>query len=201
MAFAHGFGYGLAAILLLGPVLFTLLKASLEHGFKGGFAVALGIIIGDIIVVVICMSGWLAGFYKLVDQRTIAIGAGLILLLLGLKYVLWPDLNTQEDKTLSTRNIMGLFSAGFLVNFVNPFVFTVWIGLTIHTNEVYGDSALQWTFMLGALSGIFLGDLLKAVFAPKLKTFLKEDLLTKTYRFFGLIFICFSIRAFFFALQ
>ena len=201
MAFAQGFAYGSATVLLIGPVLFTLLKASLAHGFRGGFAVALGIIVGDVIAVIICMSGWLTRFQDVLNQRIIAVAAGMILLLLGLKYVFRPNLDTSENIKIGTKSILGVFSAGFLVNFVNPFVFTVWIGLTIHTSESYASTRSQWLFMLGALVAIFMGDVLKAAFAPKLKAFLNERSLIKLYRVIGLFFIGFSIRAFLFSLQ
>jgi len=48
---------GLSTLLFLGPVLFYLLKSSMESGFKAGVAVASGIILGDIICVILVLSG------------------------------------------------------------------------------------------------------------------------------------------------
>lgn len=200
MPFTEGFAYGLATILLIGPVFFTLLKAALDHGFNGGLAVAVGIIMGDILVVVICMTGSVAFLEQQMDSLALVLVAGSILLLLGLKYLIRPNLDTECRSTLRKRDALSLISAGFLVNFVNPFVFVIWIGLTMHAGSTFGEGTPQWHFLIGALCAIFFTDIIKAALAPKLRSVLNRHVLTWVYRIIGVVMIGFAIRVFLLAL-
>ena len=56
MAILTGILLGLGTMLFVGPVFFYLLKSTLESGFKAGIAVALGIILGDVICAGIALS-------------------------------------------------------------------------------------------------------------------------------------------------
>ncbi|MBK6777953.1 MAG: LysE family transporter [Flavobacteriales bacterium] len=60
---------GLATALLLGPVFFTLLRAALAHGFKGGALVALGIFSSDVLALSICAIGARAVLGEAVNGR------------------------------------------------------------------------------------------------------------------------------------
>lgn len=196
MLFIEGFGFGLAMVLLIGPVFFTLLKAALTHGTRGGIAVATGIIISDIVVVVICMTG-LHTFLDIdLNNEWLAVAAGLILLTLGLKYILKPTIASEDDNSISTKGMAGLAGSGFLVNFVNPFVFVVWISMSIHAGKQYDANSSQWIFMFGALAGIFTTDLLKAILAERLRRFMAPTVLKRIFKGIGIILIAFSIRAF-----
>ena len=44
MAFLKGYGIGLAMVIFIGPVFFTLLKTTLKYGMTGGMLAAAGII-------------------------------------------------------------------------------------------------------------------------------------------------------------
>ena len=194
MALTEGILTGLSLALLIGPVMFTLVQASLKYGFKGGMAVAIGIIVSDVIAVVICFYGAIPFFNDSYNQFWIALGGGIILLGLGLKYLLKPDYFTPEDYKPGTKDFGNLFTKGFLVNFVNPFVFIVWIGLITYAKEKYPDGLMIYLCMV--LLGIFLTDSLKAFFAGKVKSLLAPKRLRRIYHVIGILMIVFSIRLF-----
>jgi threonine/homoserine/homoserine lactone efflux protein len=200
MAFLKGLLFGIAMIAFIGPVLFTLLKASLDHGFKGGFAVALGIIFSDLVAVVICLLGAIPFFENEGNQLWISVAGGLILLFLGLKYIIKPKLFNQESVTLGTKDFIGLFGSGFLVNFVNPFVFIIWIGIIVYGQKRFGMDSGLFTFIAGVLAGIFGTDTLKAFFAEKFQPYTNPVVLKKVYFVIGVGMIGFGIRAFYHAL-
>ncbi len=192
MSFLEGLLTGLAMIIFIGPVLFTLLQASLSYGFRGGFAVATGIIISDVLAILICKMGASAFFLNEGNRMWIAIlGAG-ILLGLALRYFFRPQYFKENEIKLGALNLSGLFSKGFLVNFVNPFVFVVWIGIIGYGESKFGEDL--WNYILGALIGIFLTDILKAHYASKLKRFLSEKHLHTAYTVIGSLFIIFALR-------
>jgi threonine/homoserine/homoserine lactone efflux protein len=196
MAFLDGLWIGIATIILIGPVVFTLLKASLSHGRIGGYLVALGIIISDILIALICMKGANALLRFEVNEDYVAIAAGIILMTLGLKYVLKPRLYDSNLSALNNKSQLGLLFSGFLVNFVNPFVFFVWITLSAHATNTYPEIGDQWGFLIGVLSGIFVGDLLKATLAARLRPYLAPIVLRRVFIIIGFLLIGFGFRAF-----
>jgi threonine/homoserine/homoserine lactone efflux protein len=188
-AFFDGYLFGLALVVLIGPVFFTLLKSALQHGFKAGFLVALGIFAGDVLCVGLGL-GILGGRKFFENPQTLfylGLAAGLLIIGLGLRYVFRPSLDTGEDLSFKTSDYLSYFVKGFLVNFVNPFVFGVWFSyITIAENRFPDHS---WLWLGGALLGILTTDTLKAIFAHRLKIFLRKDLLKKIYRLIGIILI------------
>lgn len=201
MPFLEGVGFGLATVLLIGPVFFTLFKAALDHGVKGGIAVALGVIVSDITIVAICLSGLVIALERWVTGPWMAVLAGLILLALGVRYIVQPVLSMEQPVHAFGRSAVGLFAAGFLVNFVNPFVFAIWIAAVLHATEDHGAGAGTITFLAGMLSGIFVTDLVKAFLAPRLKLFLTPNALKRTYLVIGIAMVLFSIRVFIHAMK
>lgn len=161
---------------------------------------ATGIIVSDIIISMICMSGIISLSDLEMNRRWVAIAAAIVLIALGLKYILAPNVQVANKGKVNGSNV-GLLSAGFLVNFVNPFVFIVWITLSAHAYAQYELIAEQWTFVVGVLAGIFTGDLLKALFAERIGKLLAPAVLLRVYKFIGIALLLFSIRALLYAFE
>lgn len=196
MPILEGLGFGFLTAFLIGPVFFTLLRAALDYGFWGGFAVAIGIITSDILVVLICRTSAVALFEGHLNDGWMALAAGIILLVLGGWYTMNPNVNKDQEVRLRGKNAIGLYSAGFLVNFVNPFVFVVWTGFSLHATSVHAEQHNEWLFLTFILAGIFLTDLMKSALAPKLRKLLAPNTLKKVYRGIGIVLLLFSIRVF-----
>jgi threonine/homoserine/homoserine lactone efflux protein len=175
-------------------VFFYLVKSTLEHGLKAGISVALGIIIGDIIYVFMAVQGLSEFLNDPQHKKWLAIAGGLILIILGTKYIVKPSRRIEtEGKFLAGS--CGIFAInGFLLNFINPFVIMVWIGfLAINESRFQNESSVILSLSV-TLTVIFLTDCSKAVFANKLKPLISGDRLKLVYRFFGIIMILFGIR-------
>lgn len=192
----EGLGWGLATALLLGPVFFTLLRAALDHGFRGGALVAAGILTSDVAALLICASGARAVFGGAVSGRTMALGGGALLFALGLMYLVKRPRTGQAKVLLRKRDALGLFTSGFLVNFVNPFVFAVWTGLVLHATNAYVDVHERTGFFVAVLVGILASDLLKAWSAPRLARFLSADVMPWVHRGISLLLLLSSARLF-----
>ncbi|MEM7161736.1 MAG: LysE family transporter [Bacteroidota bacterium] len=200
MSFLEGFGWGLAMFVFIGPVVFTLLRITLDKGSKAGTAVALGIIISDVVAILICMRARLI-LEKVGIQYWIALVGSLILLGLGLKYIFKPGNPEAKKKDLKHTDLLAAFSSGFLVNFVNPFVFMVWIGFIVYGEERFHTEQTLWIFLIGILVGIFTQDILKVIFSNKLKQFLKPERLKVVFKWIGVLLIVFAVRLFYFAIS
>ncbi|QQR88241.1 MAG: LysE family transporter [Flavobacteriales bacterium] len=199
MPFVQGLGIGLATALLLGPVFFTLLRAAMEHGFKGGALVAMGIIISDVVALLICASGARVLFGAPLNGQVLALLGGILLFVLGLFYLLKTPRTGPSQVVLRKRDALGLFTSGFLVNFVNPFVFAVWTGLVLHATNAYAAAHDRTWFFVAVLVGILASDLLKAWFAPRLARLLSIKVMTWVHRGIAVLLVVSSARLFWLA--
>ncbi|GAA4272501.1 LysE family transporter [Aquimarina gracilis] len=193
MSFLEGFVIGLGMIIFIGPVFFLLLNSSFQWGAKAGVAVALGIIVSDIVCVALCYYG-LSSFINVEGNRFwIGIVGGLILFILGMNYLL-KKASIETDTSLNIKGIQTFFIKGFSVNFFNPFVFAVWISIVQYGKSKYYDQELLLVFLTAVLSGIFTTDLFKVFLSKKLKKFISLKRLTIFFRIAGIILILFSFR-------
>ena len=193
MIFLEGYLIGLAMIVFIGPVFFTLLQSALRFGKLSGTMVAFGIIVSDIVCILIYFFGLNSIELPAYFNNIVAAIGALVLIALGLKYLLQKPPNS-EVVFASKLNLVSSFTNGFLVNFVNPFVFVVWAGIVLFAKESYSTPTEVQVHLIGVLAGIITTDLLKVLLADKIKPFLKPKILEKTTRFFGIVMIGFAFR-------
>lgn len=186
---------GLGMIVFIGPVFFLLLSSTLKCGFVPGFMVALGIVISDIVCVLVCNYG-LAPYLSYPDSNFwIALSGGILLIGIGTKYMITDKVDSEEKIVLPKQYYAAFFIKGFLVNFVNPFVFMVWLGLIKYAEQkIEINTAL---FFIGIFLGISTTDFLKVVLAKRIKKLIQPLSLQWIYRVFGLILIVFGLRMIF----
>ena len=199
MAFLEGFIIGLGMIVFIGPVFFTLLKSALNYGFWAGMMVAMGIFISDVVCVALCSFGAIPFFENPLNQHWLAIAGSVILFGIGLKYLIKPDVNVDKDLKLKAGDYTAYFIKGFLVNFVNPFVFLVWIAVIGTGQERHGTGEDLWIFLGASLLAIILVDSTKVVFAHKIKELIQPKFLLKAYQVIGVVMVGFGVRLLWFA--
>lgn len=188
-----GFIAGLSLVIFLGPGFFTLLKASLHHGFRHGIAVATGIFLSDVLCVALCLLG-LTDFIQDPKYKSFIGLFGIVMLTaLGLRYLFKAPPAPAQVKDLPPAYLPTVVK-GFLVNLLNPFLLVVWLGiLSIATSET--DTFRQTlVFMIAALTGVLFTDILKALFAHRIKRLLHPELLRWSYRVIGVILLLFALR-------
>jgi threonine/homoserine/homoserine lactone efflux protein len=199
MAFLEGFLIGLGMIVFIGPVFFTLLKSALNYGFWAGMMVAMGIFISDVLCVGLCAFGAIPFFKNPLNQHWLAIAGSVILFGIGLKYLIKPDVNVDKELKLKAGHYTAYFAKGFLVNFVNPFVFLVWVSVIGLAQLKYGEDADLWVFLGAALLAIILTDTTKVIFAHRIKNLIKPKFLLKAYQVIGVVMLGFGFRLLYFA--
>jgi threonine/homoserine/homoserine lactone efflux protein len=166
--FGEGVLFGIVPVFFVGPVLFTLIHASLRDGFAAGAAVAAGIAVSDVVAVGLCAVGVGTLLTASWGQSFLGVAGGLILLGFGAVMVFgkMPERRARPARFQGARH----FAAGFLVNFVNPFVFAFWIGAlgVVSSRHGFEPAALVW-FFGGTITTILVTDLLKARLAAALE--------------------------------
>ena len=197
MAFIEGYLLGLSLIILIGPVFFVLLYSTLEHGIMNGLAVALGIFISDVFIVGICLQGGEDWLKSEMVQMALTGGGGVITLGLGIHYLKTQPLSLLEKPDLNSRGVFSFFIKGFAVNFINPFVFLVWLGILSTVQYRYPTYSQQLLFLSATLAGILTLDLSKVFLAQSIKSLLKPQFLKRILKGSGFILILFSLRLLF----
>ncbi len=180
-------------VIFVGPVFFLLLNSSFQWGSKAGIAVVLGIIVSDIVCVALCYYGLSSFINAEGNQFWIGVTGSSIIFVLGINYLIKKAKITTEI-SINTRGLQTFFIKGFSVNFFNPFVFVVWIGVFQYGKSKYPDQGLLLAFLAAVLFGILTTDLLKVFLSKKLKKFISPKRLTIFFRVTGVVLILFSIR-------
>ena len=190
----EGYLVGLAMIIFIGPVFFTLLKSTLHYGTRFGFALAIGILASDLMIVFLC-STFSTNFLLNSQLKLFSYLLGSIVLLsIGIKYILKPSLVSEVHTNRLKKNLLSAFCKGFLVNTINPFVFIVWMGTIAYAESKYVEKINVQLFIGSALLGILTTDVFKVILSGKLKKYLSPQFLKKIFLFIGIILISFGIR-------
>ena len=202
MIFLKGYLIGLGSIVFIGPVVFTLLQATLKKGIVAGISTSVGIIVSDIVAVAICALGAIPFFEDVNNQFWLAVFGSILLCLMGLKYIIDPNIETSAGGTSSINksDYSKFFVEGFLINFVNPSVFVYWIGFIAYAHIEYNDSANVWIFIGAMQAGISTIDIAKTLLAVKLKPFIQPDMLKIIYQTIGIALLFFAIAMIYFTL-
>lgn len=194
----NGFKFGVVLSLLVGPVFFTLLQASVEKGFWVGVLVAMGVSLSDLLYVVICYFG-LSSF---VDQPGAKIfmgyASGLILIGFGLYHLLVKSRRKDYNNPgmVRERKSFRYLAKGFLINSMSPMVPLFWIGAVgIATLEYgYATPGHYVLFFGGVLATVLATDIGKAYLAGKLRELITYRLLSIMNAIVGIVLIAFGGR-------
>jgi len=197
-AIAEGFGLGIALAILTGPAFFALLQTSIRNGYKAGVAFAIGVFVSDTLLILLSYIGALNLFNDPKNNFVIGIIGGTILIMFGIFNIFQKhplDLKESEGevekllpKKASSLPVVAL--KGFAINLINPFVILFWIGVVSVETTRYKFSQLDIIALFSATLLTVLGtDILKAMAAQKITSFLSPNILLWVNRIAGMILI------------
>lgn len=193
MYLIEGFVFGLGMVIFIGPVFFLLLNSSIQQGISAGLAVALGIIVSDVICVILCYLGLSQIFISIEYKFWFSVIGSIILFVLGVSYIIKkPILGNKKD--IKSSGFGSFFVQGFSVNFFNPFVFVVWIGVYQYGQVKYVDERDVLWFLIAVLIGVLTTDILKVFLSEKLRKFVTTRRLNMFFKIIGVLLLLFSIR-------
>jgi threonine/homoserine/homoserine lactone efflux protein len=194
-AVLKGLGFGLLLSIAVGPVLFSIIKQSLNNGHRGGFAFVLGVSASDISLVLI--SNLFTELFNSIKQYKTEIGvAGCIFLVsMGIYFIFFKKVKVNEQGqqifSIRKRDYAKIFLSGYFMNTLNPAVLIFWITTstavlyhTINNRIIIFSTCLVW--MLGT-------DILKVLLAGKIRNRLTPHNIHIINRVNGIILIVFGI--------
>jgi len=165
---------GLYLAVSVGPLLFTVIKQSLNNGIRGGFSFVAGIWFSDILFVLLSnVFTVLTAHFADVYIRQIGYGGGVLLLGLGfyytfLKHTVIAPLDVAVQNGIGHIKVAKLFITGFLINTFNPILFLEW--LTAATVIAKAYSAYYRILIFSACLAVnIFSDVLKVLLATKIK--------------------------------
>lgn len=163
-AFAKGLAISLLLVFSVGPVIFTIIKQSINHGRRGGFSFIAGVWLSDIIWVVLSNSFSEAVKTLLDFKIPIGIAGSMFLIGMGVYYAFIKKIvprRLQEPKEIAgdvitptgkkRTNYLAIFSSGFLINTLNPAVISFWVLMAASLASVYSfnERLIIFTTCLG----------------------------------------------------
>ena len=194
-AIFKGLTFGLLLSISVGPVLFSIIKQSLNNGHKGGLTFVIGVSSSDITLVLISNIFTTLLNSLIVYKKEVGVAGCVFLVSLGIYFLFFKKVKVDEAGKqvfkFRKRDYAKIFLSGYLMNTLNPAVFIFWVymstAIVIHSvNEriVIFISCLTW--MLSA-------DILKVFLAGKIRKRLTPHNIHNLNRINGLLLIIFGI--------
>lgn len=194
-AVLKGLGFGLLLSIAVGPVLFSIIKQSLNNGHRGGMAFVIGVSVSDITLVLI--SNVFTELFNDLQtyKQEVGITGCIFLVTLGIYFLFFKKVKVNEAGkqvfVFRKRDYVKIFLSGYLMNTLNPGVIIFWIttstAIITHTVDqriIIFTTCLAW--MLGA-------DILKVFLAGKIRNRLTPHNIHILNRINGVILIVFGI--------
>jgi len=130
-ALLKGLALGLILALSVGPVIFTIIKQSLNNGHRGGFAFIVGVWLSDLVLVVVSNFFSQLVTELLEHKRLIGYLGSSFLVALGIFYVFFKKVKIKEtdgsEIRFRKRDLARITLSGFLINTLNPSVILFWL--------------------------------------------------------------------------
>lgn len=130
-AVLKGVAMGLLLVISVGPVVFTIIKQSINNGRAGGFSFVIGVWISDFLLVILSNL-----FSELVStvmdfKMQIGIAGSAFLMGMGVFYIFFKKVQMHPEDLamppLKSSDHAKILLQGFLLNTLNPAVIAFWL--------------------------------------------------------------------------
>ena len=194
-ALVKGITIGLLLSIAVGPVLFAVIKHSVNNGYRGGFAFAIGVSLSDISLVLLANLFTELFLALRVYEKAIGIVGSVLLICIGIYFLIFKKIHADDAGKLVLKqrgkDILAISLSGFFMNLMNPGVILFW--LTIGTSLIT-YSAPQRLLIYGvALGTVLTFDFLKVLLAGRIREKLNLRTVQLLNRISGIIYIVFGV--------
>ena len=194
-AILKGLAMGLLLVLSVGPVIFTIVKQSINNGRSGGFSFVIGVWISDFLLVVLS-NAFSEMVTRLLDfKMQIGILGSAFLIGMGVFYLFFKKVHLHPED-ISLPPLTGgdhakILLQGFLLNTLNPAVMAFWLtaSTAIAVTHSTRDRIIIFTTALVLNMG---ADVIKVTLAGKLRKKLTIKNIRLINKISGLILLIFG---------
>ena len=203
-ALLKGLAISLLLIFSVGPVIFTIIKQSINHGRRGGFSFIIGVWISDVIWVILS-NGFSEAIKTLLDFKIpIGIAGCCFLIGMGIYFAFIKKIEPrrlQEPTKIAgdvitpageKTNYFAILSSGFIINTLNPAVISFWVIMAASLASVYSfyDRIIIFSTCLGVN---MLADVGKVMGAGYIGKKLSDRVILLINRVSGILYLVFGI--------
>src|SRR5215470_10512508 len=195
-ALLKGFTLGLLLSISVGPVMFSIIKQSLNNGHTGGLAFIIGVSASDITMVLI--SNVFTQLFAALSshKKEIAIAGSIFLISVGIYFLFFKKIRVNEEGQqvfvpFRKRDYARLALSGYFMNTLNPAVFLFWF--TASTTFINHTLQQKLVLYLVCLAIVFSTDIAKVMLAGKIRKKLTPHNIHIINRVNGIILIGFGL--------
>ncbi len=194
-ALLKGLTLGLLLSISVGPVIFSIIKQSLNSGHRGGIAFILGVSASDITLVLVSNVFTEVFGYLVKHKGFIGIAGSLFLIVMGVYFIFFKKVKVDDSGVqvlqLSKKDYVKTFLSGYFMNTLNPAVFIFW--LTTSTTLITLSVENRIIAFVTCLVFVLATDLLKVLMAQKIRKKLTPHNIQILSRINGLVLLGFGI--------
>jgi threonine/homoserine/homoserine lactone efflux protein len=194
-ALFKGLTLGLLLSISVGPVIFSIIKQSLNSGHRGGIAFILGVSASDIALVLISNVFTELFGYLVTHKSLIGMAGSIFLIVMGVYFIFFKKVKVDDSGVqvlrLSKRDYVKTFLSGFFMNTLNPAVFIFW--LTTSTTLITLTTEDRIIAFTTCLVFVLAADFLKVMMAQKIRKKLTPHNIQILSRINGLVLLGFGI--------
>ena len=201
-AIITGLTLGLLLAISIGPIIFAIIKQSLNNGHRGGFFFVAGVSSSDVVIVLVC-NLLTSLFAQAVSHQTMIgiLGSGFLLIIgiytLFFKKVMMDDNGSIQEKIFSKKQLLGIFLSGFFMNMLNPGVFIFWLAATAKIqSQIIGElHPLRYLITVYVVCLLFVlsTDIAKVLLAGKIRPRLTPHNLHIINKISGIVLVVFAL--------
>jgi threonine/homoserine/homoserine lactone efflux protein len=195
-ALLKGIAISLLLVFSVGPIVFTIIKQSINNGHAGGFSFVAGVWLSDLLMVILSNV-----FSELVTQlldfkKAIGFTGSIFLVGMGIFYLFFKKIKPRSVEEgaikISTGTHAKLIVSGFFINTLNPAVIAFW--LTTATTLAIGNTIKERIVIFSTCIIINFGaDVLKVMLAGKLSKKLTHKNILLINKISGSLLVVFGI--------
>jgi len=195
-ALLKGFAISLLLVFSVGPIVFTVIKQSINNGREGGFSFIAGIWLSDLLIVILSNAFSTLVTELLHFKKAIGLMGSIFLIGMGVYYLFLKEIKIRSVEEAAIKVSAGkhakLAASGFLINTLNPAVFAFW--LTLATTLAVSNTIKERIIIFSTCILINLGtDVLKVVLAGKLSKKLTHKNIILINRISGSLLLIFGV--------
>ena len=195
-ALLKGITLGLLLSISVGPIVFSILKQSLNNGHTGGMAFIIGVSASDVTMVLV--SNVFTELFSTLSthKKEIGIAGSIFLISVGVYFLFFKKLKVNEEGQqvfvkFRKRDYARIALSGYLMNTLNPAVFLFWF--TASTTFINHTLEQKLVLFIVCLAIVFSGDIAKVMLAGKIRKKLTPHNIHIINRVNGIILIFFGI--------